>query len=282
MPTAPVTDWGEAIMTSASAALAMFLGGIPRAIGFIVILIIGWLLASVIAAAVAALLRSIRFNDLAARSGFGSLVQNMGVQTDSAGFIATVAKWFVRLITLVVAFDALGLPAVSQVLQQLLLWLPNLVVALIVLVLAGLAANALQGLVRGATAEAGLGNPDMLANVARMLVWAFGIVVAVNQLGIATTLVNTLFMATVGAVALALGLAFGLGGRDTAALIVRNWYERGQQAAPKMVRAAEAAQDRTEQSGGFSRDSAGERQLEDRPRVTQSPPRPIAPPTSAR
>jgi hypothetical protein len=282
MPTAPVTDWGEAIMTSASAALAMFLGGIPRAIGFIVILIIGWLLASVIAAAVAALLRSIRFNDLAARSGFGSLVQNMGVQTDSAGFIATVAKWFVRLITLVVAFDALGLPAVSQVLQQLLLWLPNLVVALIVLVLAGLAANALQGLVRGATAEAGLGNPDMLANVARMLVWAFGIVVAVNQLGIATTLVNTLFMATVGAVALALGLAFGLGGRDTAALIVRNWYERGQQAAPKMVRAAEAAQDRTEQSGGFSRDSAGELQLEDRPRVTQSPPRPIAPPTSAR
>ncbi len=277
MPTAPVTDWGEAIMTSVSAALAMFLGVIPRAIGFIVILVIGWLVAGAIAAGVAALLRSVRFNDLAARSGFGSFVQNMGVQTDSAGFIATVAKWFVRLITLVVAFDALGLPAVSQVLQQLLLWLPNLVVALIVLVLAGLAANALQGLVRGATAKADLGNPDMLANVAKVLVWAFGIVVAVNQLGIATTLVNTLFMATVGAVALALGLAFGLGGRDTAAQIVRNWYERGQEAAPKMVRAAEAAQDRAEEDGELSRTSADDRQLDGRPYVTQSSPRPISP-----
>jgi len=242
MVTTPVTSWGEALITSGAAALAMLLGAIPRAIGFVVILIIGWLVASAIAAAVAGLLRAVRFNDLAERSGFGGFVHSMGVRTDSAGFIATVAKWFVRLITLVVAFDALGLPAVSQVLQQLLLWLPNLVVALVVLVLTGLAANALQGLVRGATAEAGLGNPNLLAKVARVAVWAFGIVVAVNQLGIATTLVNTLFMATVGAVALALGLAFGLGGRETAGQIVAGWYRQSQQAAPRLVQAADAAQ----------------------------------------
>jgi Conserved TM helix len=152
-----------------------------------------------------------------------------------------VTKWFVRLITLVVAFDALGLPAVSQVLQQLLLWLPNLVVALVMLVIAGLAANALHGLVRGSTASAGFSNPDLLANIARGAVWAFAIVVAVNQLGIATTLVNTLFMGTVGALALALGLAFGLGGRETAAEIVRGWYRQGQMAAPKMAEAASEA-----------------------------------------
>ncbi len=68
----------------------------------------------------------------------------MGVQTDPSGVMAAIAKWFVRLITLIVAFDALGLPAVSQVLHQLLLWLPNLVVALVVLVIAGLAANAIS------------------------------------------------------------------------------------------------------------------------------------------
>ena len=163
----------------------------------------------------------------------------MGANTDPAGFLATIAKWFVRLIVLVVAFDALGLPAVSAVLQELLLWLPNLVVALVILVIAGLAANALHGLVRGATAQAGLGNPDVLANVARVAVWAFAVVVAVNQLGIATTLVNTLFMGTVGALALALGLAFGLGGRETAGQIVSGWYAKGQQAAPKMAQAAQ-------------------------------------------
>jgi hypothetical protein len=252
MPVAPVTDWGEAVMTSAAAALAMFLGVIPRAIGFLIILTIGWIIASLLAKAVAALLRAIHFNDLATRSGLAGFVRSMGVHTDSAGFLAIVAKWFVRLITLVVAFDALGLPAVSQVLQQLLLWLPNLVVALVVLVITGLAANALQGLVRGATAEADFGNPSLLANAAQMLVWAFGIVVAVNQLGIATTLVNTLFMGTVGAVALALGLAFGLGGRETAGRIVEGWYRKGQQAAPRLAQPAGAAQRHADPSADHS------------------------------
>src|SRR5437764_3242587 len=241
MPAAPVTSWGEAILTSLAAALARFLGAIPKVLGFLVILIIGWIVASALAGAVAALLRAVKFNELAERSGLAGFVQKMGMRTDSAGMIATVAKWFVRLIVLVVAFDALGLPAVSQVLQQLLLWLPNLVVALVILVIAGLAANALSSLVRGATAESGLGSPDLLANIAKMAVWAFAIVVAVNQIGIARELVNTLFMATVGALALALGLAFGLGGRETAAEIVRGWYLKGQQAAPKVAQTAEAA-----------------------------------------
>jgi hypothetical protein len=261
MPVAPVTDWGQAIMTSIAAALAMFLGAIPKVIGFAVILIVGWIIASLIATAVAALLRAVKFNDLAQRSGFSGFVQKTGIRTDAAGALATIAKWFVRLIVLVVAFDALGLPAVSQVLQQLLLWIPNLVVALVVLVIAGLAANAVHALVRGATAQAGLGNPDLLASLARGAIWTFAIVIAVNQLGIATTLVNTLFMATVGALALALGLAFGLGGRDTAARIVSGWYERGQEAAPRLAQAASAAQDQAQSSPRGMRDE----QADDRP-----------------
>src|SRR5215212_8657774 len=191
MPVAPVTSWGEALLTSLAAALALFLGAIPRIIGFVVILIIGWIIAAALAKAVAGLLRAVRSNDLARQSGFTDFVQNMGMHTDAAGALATIAKWFVRLIVLVVAFDAHGLPAVSQVLQQLLLWIPHLVVALVVLVLAGLAATALSSLVRGASAEAGLSNPTMLATVARVTVWVFGIVVAVNQIGIARELVNT-------------------------------------------------------------------------------------------
>jgi hypothetical protein len=248
MPTSPVvTDWGTAIMTSVAAALALLLSGIPKIIGFVVILLIGWLIASAIATAIAAVLRTVKFNDLANRAGLTGFVQKMGIHNDAAGFLANVAKWFVRLIVLVTAFDALGLPAVSQVLQQLLLWLPNLVVALVVLVIGGLVAGALANLMRGATAESGLGNPDLLATVARVAVWAFAIVIAVNQIGVAATLVNTLFMAIVGALALALGLAFGLGGRETAAQIVRGWYDRGQQAAPKMAEAADAAQHQAHQ-----------------------------------
>lgn len=243
-----ITDWGAAVMTSLTAALTMFLAAIPRVLGFIVILIIGWLIAGVLAAAVAALLRAVRFNDLAQRSGLAGFVHSMGVRKDTAGVLADIVKWFVRLIVLVVAFDALGLPAVSAVLQQFLLWIPNLVVAVVILVIAGLAANALGDLVRGSTAQAGFGNPDLLATITRVAVWGFGIVVAVNQIGVAQTLVNTLFMGLIGALALALGLAFGLGGRDTAREIVDNWYNRGQQARPKIERAAENIERRAERN----------------------------------
>lgn len=234
----PVTSLTDAVMTSLAAALAMLLGAIPKLIGFAVIIIIGWLIASAVATAVASILRAVKFNELAQRGGIAGFVHKMGIGQDSAGFIANIAKWFIRLIVLVSAFDALGLPAVSQVLEQLLMWLPNLVVALVVLVIAGLAANALASLVRGTTAESGLGNPDLLASIARIAVWAFAVVVAVNQIGVAKEIVNTLFMATVGALALALGLSFGLGGRDTAAQIVRGWYERGRQTGPQLADAA--------------------------------------------
>jgi len=231
--------WGAALTTSLATALSLFLGAIPRVIGFLVIIVIGWLISGLLAAGVAALLRAVRFNVLAQNSGIQGFINNMGLRTDASGLLANIVKWFVRLIVLVVAFDALGLPAVSEVLQQFLLWIPNLVVAVVVLVIAGLAANALANLIRGATAQAGFDNPDLLATIARVAVWAFGIVVAVNQIGIAQELVNTLFMGFIGALALAAGLAFGLGGRDTAGQIVQNWYNRGRANKPKMERAAE-------------------------------------------
>src|SRR5919202_1817728 len=273
MPTTatPVTDWGTALITSLTAALALFLAAIPKVIGFLVILIIGWIIASALAAVVSRLLRAVRFNDLSQRAGLTGFVRQMGMETDASGFVATIAKWFVRMIVLVTAFDALGLPAVSQVLQQLLLWLPNLIVALLALVIGGLAANALTRLVRGATAESGLGNPQLLASVARVAVWAFALVIAVNQIGVAATLVNTLFMAVVGGLALALGLAFGLGGRETDADIVRGWYARGQQAAPKMTQAAEAAQ---QQAPASARPQLPARSNGAAPPVTQTVVRP--------
>jgi hypothetical protein len=245
----PVRDAGDAFRASLAGALNTFLSAIPRIIGFALVLIIGWIISSLLARGVEALLHAVKFNDLARRSGFADFVQKMGVRDDSSGVIGSIVKWFVRLITLVVAFDTLGLPAVSNVLQQLLLWLPNLVVALVVLVIGGLAANGLSQLVRGSTAQAGFTNPDMLATVTKVAVWGFAIVVAVNQLGIATTLINTLLIGIVGAFSIAFGLAFGLGGRDRAAQMLDTMGRNVEQAGPKLQRAAQAASKSAQNSG---------------------------------
>lgn len=245
-----VTEWSDAMFTSLAAAMALLFSAIPKIIGFLLIIVAGWFIASLIERGLAAVLRSIHFNDLSQRAGLTDFINKMGVNTDAAGMIGLVVKWFVRLIALVVAFDALGLPAVSEVLRQLLLWLPNVVVALVVLVIGGLAARALSNVVRGAANEAGLTNANFLSKAASVVVWAFAIVVAVNQLGIATELVNTLFMAVVGALALGVGLAFGLGGRETASEILNRWYAKGQEKSGQMKQLAEnmgdQARERTE------------------------------------
>ncbi len=240
-PIQPITDLATAVTTAFALALSMIFAAIPPILGFLAIVIIGWIIAGILAAIVVRLLRAVRFNELSERAGFARFVRNMGVQMDPAALLAETAKWFVRLIVLIVAFDALGLPAVSDTLDEILAWLPNLVVAIVVLVIGGVIASVLSDLVRGSTATAGLGDPNLMATIARYAVWAFAIVVAVNQLGIATTLINTLFMATVGAIALALGLAFGLGGRETAAQLWQDWYERGREMAPRLREAAAAA-----------------------------------------
>ena len=100
--------------------------------------------------------------------------------------------------------------------------MPNLVVALVILVIGGLAALALSGFVEGVASNSNTGNPQLLALIASIAVWACRTIVVVNQIGVGVALVNTLFMATVGALALGIGLAFGLGGRETAARIVES------------------------------------------------------------
>lgn len=222
----------ETLMASFRDAFSMILGAIPRILGFIFVVAIGWFVSTILARAVTGLLRAIRFDELARKSGLADFLAKMGTGTDSAGVVAGLVKWLVRIVVLLVAFDVLGLPAVSDVMRQLLLWLPNLVVAIFVLFIGGIAARALGNIVRGATAESGFSNPETLANVVRTTVWAFAIVVAINQLGIATNLINTLFTGFVGALAVALGLAFGLGGRDLASRTLENWYDQAQEAKP--------------------------------------------------
>lgn len=238
--TAPVLatplSWGQAIMASLMSAFTMLFSAIPRILGFIIIVLIGWLIAGLVAKAVAALLHAVKFNEVAERVGIAGFVRKMGDRADASQLLAGLVKWLIRIVVLLVAFDVLGLPGVSDVLRQLLLWIPNLVVALVILVIGGVGARALGNIVRGATAEAGFDNPETLANVARTAVWVFAIIVAVNQVGIAANLINTMFMGAVGAISLAAGLAFGLGGRELAGSMLDNWYGQAKTAKPKAVR----------------------------------------------
>ncbi|MBV9231796.1 MAG: small-conductance mechanosensitive ion channel [Chloroflexi bacterium] len=219
-----ITDWGVAIWTSLTSALMLAFSFIPKLIGFLVILLVGWLVASALEKVVTLLLRKVGFDRIANRIGLTSLEQRMNLRMDAAGVLGKIVYWFVFLVFLIPAVDALGLTTVSSLLSQVIAYIPNVFVAILILFLGTLAATFVADVVRGATASANIGNANVFANIARYAILGFVAIIALEQLQIAPAILNILFTAIVGALALAFGLAFGLGGRESA----QRWLMRGE------------------------------------------------------
>ncbi|GCE04002.1 mechanosensitive ion channel family protein [Dictyobacter aurantiacus] len=211
-----ITNWGVAIYSSLASALAMVFAFIPKLVGFLVILLIGWIVASLLEKGLTLLLRRVGFDRLSDRIGFTRFEQQMNLRMDPATLLGKVLFWFVFLIFLVPAFNALELNAVSTLIGQIVGYIPNVFVAIIVLFLGMVISAVVADLVRGASASTRMANPNFLANIARYAILGFSVLIALEQLQIAPALITTLFTAVVGSIALACGLAFGLGGRDSA------------------------------------------------------------------
>ncbi|HYL42471.1 MAG TPA: hypothetical protein VEU97_03710 [Ktedonobacteraceae bacterium] len=219
-----ISNWGNAMLTSLANAINLILTFIPRIIGFLLILLIGWGIAVLVSRGVVWLLRRVGFDNMANRIGLTRFDQRVGMHLDPAGVLGKIVFWFIFLIFLVPATDALGLSGVSNIINQLVAYIPNVFVAIIVLFLGTLAATFIADIVRGFTAGTNIGNANIFANIARYAIIGFAALIALEQLQIAPTLINELFGAIVAAAAIAFGLAFGLGGQDSA----RRWLNRGE------------------------------------------------------
>jgi hypothetical protein len=237
-----ITSWGDAIFIALSGALLDILGFIPRLLGALVILFVGWLLARLVEGLVTRGLRAVRFNQVAQRAEIDEFLVKAGVRLDPAAVVGKLAYWFLFLIFIGAAFNSFGLTQVNTVINQIVAFLPNVVVALVVLLVGALLANFVGNLVRGASGSARVGDPGLLATLARAAVLVFATLVALDQLEIAPTIINTLWTALIGSVAVAAALAFGLGGQGVARQLLEDWYARRDQVADKASRLAGAAQ----------------------------------------
>ena len=233
-PVIPINSWGDAIFLALTNALNMFLAAIPLVIGALLILIVGWIIASIAARATTAALRAVGADRLYAEHGKAVYGTGPMAKWQPSQVAGDVVKWVIRLIFLIAAANTLGLTQVSELLNQVILWIPNLIVAAIVLLVAPLLAQFVRALIQTGAGQMGFTNADLLGRIAQYAIIAFAVIVAINQIGIAANLVNTLFVGVVAAVSLALGLSFGLGGRDVAARITEQWYASSQEAAGRV------------------------------------------------
>jgi hypothetical protein len=239
-----ITDWGEAIFVSLSNALYTFLAAIPLVIGALLILIVGWIISNVLARVVREVLERAGADRLFAQHA-GTVYGSRSAALQPSRVAAEIVRWVVRFVFLVAAANALGLPQVSLLLNEVLLWIPNLVVAALILLVAPLIARFLRNVIEVGAGQMGFSNASLLGRLAEAAVIAFAVLIAVNQLGIAADLINILFVGVVAALALAFGLAFGLGGREVAAQLTQEWYAASQSAAERVRAATESAGDAT-------------------------------------
>ena len=208
------------------AMFTAFLLALPSIVGALLLLVVGWIVAGIVGGLVTRLLRKVGLDTIATKAGITAFLQRAKMKLDAAGLVGGIITWYVRLIFVVMAANAVGITAVSSVLNQIIGFIPNLLVALLILGAFAWLAGVTRNLVLGATESAAVPNSGALATLAYATVLGFGIVAAASQIGVAATLINILFTGVVAAIALAFALAFGLGGREEAARVLRDW--RGQ------------------------------------------------------
>ncbi len=209
----PVDILGQALIDTGY-TLVSFL---PQVIIAIVIFALGWVFGTVLGQAVNHLISVLRLDKALHQAGFDKLSERAGVRVSVAGFFGTTVKWLVIVAFTIASAEILGLSQVTQLLRDILVYIPQVIIAAIVLVISMLLGDFVSRLVSHSVKATGMKGEF----AAQMSKWAIvivgGVFPALTQLRIAQGLVEVLFTGVVFAVALALGLSFGLGGRDAAA-----------------------------------------------------------------
>lgn len=220
-----VQDWIAVIVNSLQNLWAGFVNVLGIVIGALVVFLVGLIVASGLAALVEKVVGLIKLDKLLESLGVKEYFERAGVKLDSAKFFGRLTYWFLVVVFLLAASDILGFATLSQFLRDVLLYVPNVVIAVLIMLAALVAANFLRGLVRASIKSAGLQGNKFLGSLTWWAVAVFGFLAALSQLGVAPDLINTLVAGFVAMLALAGGIAFGLGGKDYAGYLVSRLKE---------------------------------------------------------
>lgn len=191
---------------------------IPSLVVAVVIFVIGWLVGAGLGRVVAQIIRSIKVDNALRSAGLEDVLSRAGFGLDSGSFLGGLVKWFVIIVFLVASLDVLGLNQVNTFLRDVVLgYLPQVIVAVLILLVAAVIAEVMQSIVVGAARAANVRSAHFAGSVTRWAIWIFAVLAALSQLNVATAFVQTLFTGVVVALSLAVGLSFGLGGQEAAA-----------------------------------------------------------------
>ncbi len=213
-----IQQWGDVFTASLQGLWLGFVAFVPKLIFALVIFIIGWAIGAVVSKALAQVINALKINKLFESIGAKSMFDRAGFRLDIGMFIGEVAKWFIVLVFLMASLDILGLNQVNLFLREVVLgYLPRVFVAALLIAIAALVSDSVRKFVEGSAMAMGLHSARMAGAITKWAIWVFVIIIVLSELGIAPAFMQILFTGIVAMLALAGGLAFGLGGKEAAA-----------------------------------------------------------------
>lgn len=199
---------------------------IPSLIGALIVLIIGLIVAAGLGSIVERIIAAIKIDAFLKRLGLEEYFGRAGLKINAGKFFGALVYWFFIIVFVLAAADAIGLSGLAQFLKDVVAYIPQIVVAVLVLLVSVVIANALRAAVKASVTGAKLHAANFLSNITWWAAVIFGFVTALIQLGIAPMLLNTIITGLVAMIALAGGIAFGLGGKDYASHLIGKFRER--------------------------------------------------------
>lgn len=215
-----IQNWGDVFTQSLQSVWLGVAQFVPNLIIALIIFAIGWILAALIEKLVEHLFKSLKIDDALKSAGLEEVVERAGHKLNSGFFVGALVKWFIIVVFLIASFDVLGLTQVTIFLREVVNYLPQVIVAVLILMVAVVVANAMQKIVVASSRAANIKSAELLGRVTKWAIWIFALLTALFNLGVAPALIQTVISAVFAGGALAIGLAFGLGGKDEAQKIV--------------------------------------------------------------
>jgi hypothetical protein len=215
-----VQNWGDALTQSLLNVWYGVATFIPGLIIAIIIFAIGWILAVLIERLVESIFKVLKVDAALKSAGLEDVVKRAGYNLNSGAFVGALVKWFVIVVFLMASFESLSLNQVNQFLLEVVNYLPQVIVAVLILMVAVVVGNAMYRIVVASARAAHMKSAELLGRVTKWAIWIFAILTALFNLGVAAGLIQTIVTAVFAGAALAIGLAFGLGGKETAQRII--------------------------------------------------------------
>ena len=215
-----IATWSDVLSLSFKNLWLGVIGFVPNLVIAIVVVLLGWGIGSLLGRVVSQIIKAIKIDEALRRAGVEDFLNKGGLNLNSGSFLGGLIRWFVILVFLIAAFEILHLSQVTIFLRDILNYLPQVIVAVLILISAGLVADAMKKVVLSSAMSAEVSSAGFLATITKWIIWIFAILVALSQLGIATGFVQTIFTGLVVALSLGLGLAFGLGGQEAASRVI--------------------------------------------------------------